>query len=422
MRRRPWMWMALIAALALLVLGAGCARDPRGGDDGLNGDDADDDSGAPSDDDAGDDAGDDDLGDLFDAYTPPDQRGPYAVGVTTFYLVDAARFEAWGLRDRALPTEVWYPSTGQGGRTNTIAEMVGPLPDWAPPIFQGVYGDAFDGLWATATTALRDAEIVSGHGRFPVIFFSHGYSAIRFQNYSLCEHLASHGFVVVAPDHYANAVFTNIPGQALVPLNPATVLSSYGDRNEDVAFVYRTLEALDAEPDGAWSGRLALSRYAVAGHSYGGLTALLAGPSLPFVQAIAPLNPVWVGDFPRVFGKPFLLLQSALDGIVGESNEVVKEIFEESASRRRLRINLLDGWHYSATDACLLLPASFRSPATGCDGSMIDTALANQITEAYVTAFFRAVLTGDDRYVPYLGENHWTEDMELTTAWRDKKK
>ena len=410
-------WAFWIAA-ALLVLFVGCGKSTGGGDDDAQGDDAGDDSAA--DDDAGDDsAADDDLGDLFAAYTTPDERGPYAVGVTTFYLTDSSRFEAWGLRDRALPTEVWYPSTGQGGRTNTIADMVGPLPVWAPTIFQGVYGDEFAGLWATQTTARRDAEVLSGHGRFPVVFFSHGFSAIRFQNYSLCEHLASHGFVVVAPDHYGDAIFTNLPGQALVILNPLTVLSSYSDRNEDVAFVYRTLQALDDAPDGPWTGRLALSRYAVAGHSYGGLTALLSGPSLPMVQAIAPLNPVWLGDFPRVFGKPFLLLQSALDGVVGGSNDAVKQIFEESASRHRLRINLLDGGHYSATDACLLLPPSYRSPITGCDGSMIDPALANRITEAYVTAFFRAVLTDDDRYVPYLGENHWTDDIELTTVWKD---
>jgi hypothetical protein len=411
------------AALCLLFLLVAC-DDGSGGadadDDAAPDDDSDDDAGDDSADDSGDDSGDDaddDLGDLFDAYTSPDARGPYAVGVTTIYLVDESRFEAWGMRKRALPLEIWYPSTGEGGRSNALPDMVGALPPWALPLFEGVYGDDFDSLWATTTTALRDAGVLSGHGRFPVILFSHGYMAIRFQNYTLCEHLASHGFVVVAPDHYGNAIFTNLPPDAIVLINPLTAATSYTDRNEDVAFLFEKLGEMDGEPGGAWEGRLALSKFAVTGHSYGGLTALLAGPSQPFVQAIAPLNPVWLGDFPRVFGKPFLLLQGDQDGVVGESNAVVKGIFEESASLRKLRVNMPRGGHYSVTDACLLLPPSMRSPITGCDGSMIDTALANTISAAYVTAFFRAVLTDDARYVPYLAENHWPDDIELTTKW-----
>jgi predicted dienelactone hydrolase len=49
---------------------------------------------------------------------------------------------------------------------------------------------------------------------------------VRFQSYFLCEHLASHGFVVVAPDHIGNTtidlVFPGTPFEAKDrPLDPS---------------------------------------------------------------------------------------------------------------------------------------------------------------------------------------------------------
>ena len=56
----------------------------------------------------------------------------------------------------------------------------------------------------------------------------------------MSEHLASHGIVVVAVDHYGNAVFTNLfglPDGGLIPYDP-TAVAPYEDRVEDVVFVY----------------------------------------------------------------------------------------------------------------------------------------------------------------------------------------
>ena len=40
----------------------------------------------------------------------------------------------------------------------------------------------------------------------PVVAFSHGFFAIRFQSAFLMEHLARHGFVVIATDHPRNTI------------------------------------------------------------------------------------------------------------------------------------------------------------------------------------------------------------------------
>ena len=40
--------------------------------------------------------------------------------------------------------------------------------------------------------------------RSPVVLFSHGFAGTRLQSKFICSHLASHGYVVAAPDHAGN--------------------------------------------------------------------------------------------------------------------------------------------------------------------------------------------------------------------------
>jgi len=353
-------------------------------------------------------------------YWPSDQRGPYAVGVTTIYLTDDERFEIWGMRDRELPLEIWYPSTGRGGHLNTLPDMVGEIPDWGMAAFQAIYGDSFDELWGVTTTAYRDAEVLPAGAPYPVIVFSHGLMAIRFQNFTLCEHLASHGFIVVAPDHYGNAIFTNLPPEdAVVIFNPVSTVTGVWDRPLDIEFVFARLSDLDWQVDSPFYLAMDLNRFAITGHSYGGLTSMLSGLVTDYLAAIAPLNPAWVAGLYKKFDKPFLLLQSDTDNIVGFTNEASRKAWDQSQSKHKVFLNLINAGHYSATDACLLLPESVVPPSvSGCDGSMIDPVEANRISAAYLTAFFRAVMMRDARSAEYLRENHFPGEVEVETIWQ----
>jgi len=342
------------------------------------------------------------------------------VGVTTMCFTDDSRWELWGLRDRFLPLEIWYPSTGEGGADNTIEDMIGPIPFWGEWIFELLYGDQFAEMLAYETTAQRDAEILIGDTPYPVVFFSHGLNAIRFQNFTTCEHLASHGFIVVAPDHYGNAIFTNDPdGGALVITDPLTIVNSYFDRVEDVEFIYQRLEELNAETGGTWEETMDLGNFGVTGHSYGGMTTLQAGPAFEFVDAIAPLNPAWVGVFPREFTKPFFLLQGQIDNIVGVFNGPARDLWDEAESDNKVLVDMIKGGHYSATDACLLLPPGLiPDSSTGCGGDeFINGVLANEILNGYLTSFFKAILAGDARYEEYLRGNQYPADIVLSTTW-----
>ena len=337
--------------------------------------------------------------------------------MTTLFPVDESRFETWGQQSRMLPLEIWYPSTGEGGRVNRISDMVGEVPALISPLLQLVYGDELDRFWNGPTVALRDAEILEEEGPFPVILFSHGFMGIRYQNYTLAEYLASHGFVLASVEHYGNAVFINPPGPSIIPFDLLSTASSLGDRVEDVAFIFRELEQMNRNSGSRWKGVFDLERFAVSGHSFGGLTSLVSGVDHDFVKAIAPMNPAWFGEFPSTFSKPFFLLQGEHDTFVGGMNEAARRLLEGAASTRKVYINQFRGSHYSSTDACFLIPDAFAALARECDPPIIDSELSNRISNAYMTAFFKSALAGDDRYAGYLRTNHYAEEIELVTTW-----
>lgn len=202
----------------------------------------------------------------------PFARGPYPVGVRTTTLHDAAR-------DRALPTEVWYPA---------VDAHVGRDTD---PAVQDSY-EFLPGLPPIPQAAVRDATPRAG--RWPVVLFSHGFGSHRRQSTFLCTHLASHGYVVAACDHTGNSVLDVLQAvlakrnggptpdtlaelRAFAPLRPA-----------DASFL------LDRVLDGT-AGDLAThvdaERVGIAGHSFGGWTSLATAERDPRIQATLPLAP-----------------------------------------------------------------------------------------------------------------------------------
>ena len=353
-----------------------------------------------------------------DRFYSPDGPGAYGVGVTTLYAVDESRFEIWGMRDRTLPLEIWYPSTGSGGRINHMHDMAGDLPPAAWSLLEIFYGDYLEGFWNTPTSAMRDAEVLQSSGPFPVLFFSHGFAGLRFKNYTLAEHLASHGFLVVSADHYGNAVIMNLPDGSLIPFNPFASFSDFFERTEDVAFVYHELQEWNQDQANPWYGLFDLGSFSIIGHSAGGLTSLYCGANFDFVKAIAPLNPVSMSDFPQGFSKPLYMLQGENDTFVGMMNEAARKLLDDAASAYKVHINLVNGGHYNATDVCLLAPPSIAFLKEGCEPPNIDADSANRISNAYMTAFFKSALLGDHRYDDYLKENHFPDEIELTTTWR----
>src|SRR5262249_57136346 len=106
----------------------------------------------------------------------------------------------------------------------------------------------------------------------------HGNDGIRFQSFFFTAHLASHGYVVVSPDHRGNTFVDALVG--IVDPNVAV------NRPLDMSFLIDQFLAFDGESGNFFANAIHPSRIGASGHSFGGYTVLAlaggAGPAGPF--------------------------------------------------------------------------------------------------------------------------------------------
>ncbi|HVP31628.1 MAG TPA: dienelactone hydrolase family protein [Myxococcota bacterium] len=205
----------------------------------------------------------------------PFARGPHPVGVRSFEPTDAAR-------GRTLPLEVWYPAAEAHRGADLSPETQDTYQVLA--LFPGA-----------PQAAVRDAEPAPlPRGRAPVVVFSHGFGGHRRQTTFLCTHLASHGYVVAAPDHVGNTVadmmqtFMDVQAGKPLPDPDALLGSMIAARPADASFV------LDWLLGGGAAGVSELAdaaRVGISGHSFGGWTTLVTASRDPRVRAALPLAP-----------------------------------------------------------------------------------------------------------------------------------
>jgi predicted dienelactone hydrolase len=110
-------------------------------------------------------------------------------------------------------------------------------------------------------------------GKTPVVIFSHGLAS-RPEDFSdRAEHLASYGYVVALPQH-PGSDYTQ--AQDLIAGYEGEVfkLDEFIDRPRDISYV---IDELERRNNSEFGGRLDLEAVGVAGHSFGGYTALAVG-------------------------------------------------------------------------------------------------------------------------------------------------
>lgn len=346
--------------------------------------------------------------DVADEVTAYATAGRFPVGVTTLQLPD----------DGPL-VEVWYPAIEGTTGTDTY-----DVRDFVPEAIRELLTD---GSQATFTVdAARDAA-VSSDGPFPLVGFSHGFTGMRLQSSFLTSHLASHGMVVVAPDHPSRDL-TNVLGG-----------TASGDRDAAIGELLGAIElaiAAGGDPDSRIAGAIDADRIAVLGHSAGGGTVLGAAldPRVDAYVSMAAGGPVEGTPFPEV---PSFFLAGELDAVVTPEQRT-RPAFE-AAPEPSWYWELADTGHNGFDDFCAfgggtgiigvaeasglgpLLDAQPQLRTLGEDGCIPPSAPVEQawpIIRHGVTAWLRWQLGLDDQLVGFGPDVADAYDLRVTLAAR----
>jgi predicted dienelactone hydrolase len=118
-------------------------------------------------------------------------------------------------------------------------------------------------------------------GPAPVVIVSHGFGAVKEDFVFLNQHLASHGYVVMAPDHVGSDLSyreSYLGGRLNTLLSPI----EFVNRPQEISFLIDELERL-VETSPEWANRLNLDQIAAIGDSLGSSTVMaLAGAEITY--------------------------------------------------------------------------------------------------------------------------------------------
>lgn len=316
-------------------------------------------------------------------------RGPHQVGVRTIALDDGRR------------VVIWYPATaeaaGQPSELFDIASLLSPtLQAQIPAELRPQYEiDAHPG-------AAPDTE----DGPYPVVLFSHGFAGFPEQSADLVVHLASWGFVVIAPDHVERSL-SGLLGTAAAGV----------ERRDDPEVLSASLDATIADSKNGGSplaSMLDLEKVAVAGHSAGAYAAYREASSEPRVKAFISYSlgtgqPDAQGKVPEVpIPKvPGLVMLGEADGIIPA--DTTREVYGKMTGPKAL-VEIADAGHLVFSDICLIgrdqgglvalvkqagldLPANLlRLASDGCQDDALDPQKAFAAIDHLTVAFLRAEL------------------------------
>jgi predicted dienelactone hydrolase len=261
------------------------------------------------------------------------------------------------------------------------------------------------------------------------------------------ETLASHGFIVIAPEHTGNSQTSN----------EDTFDQAAANRVPDVSFLIDTMVNRSQEQGDAFFNRINANNVGVVGHSFGGMTAagMAAGwagaePD-PRVKAIVPISAVFDGDLQsdertgpnagftsEQLGRitiPVMLVGGTEDvNVFIENNDIAFE--QITHSRFVYKLDILGANHTHFANVCdignLLLSLGIPQDnwsaigaeellepyATTCSEAAFPIAEVVRLQNVFVVSFFKRFLLDDERYDYYLSGEY----AERESAARISKK
>ena len=343
---------------------------------------------------------------LFPIPKIPAPTGPYAVGTTTRQWLDPSRTDPYAPAPntpRKLVVQIWYPADAPG-QSPTLwmdhIDLVAPaISAWIemPPFF-------LDHLKYSKTHSYADLPVSSTEASFPVLIFSHGFGGFRAQNTFQMQELASHGYIVVAPEHTYASVITVFPDGQVAYHNPNTLPDDVSETVYDLAaqrlveqwtadlrFVLDKLKANDKN-DALLANKLDFERVGVLGHSTGGGAAVQVCTQDPRCKAglgmdawLVPVADEVITNGPQ---QPFLFLYSER-WPTPKNMALFQRLFAQMGSPA-FHLSLTGTSHYDFTDLPALSPLA---PYIGLKGPLNGDRV-QEIIDTYSLAFFDQYLNG----------------------------
>lgn len=202
-----------------------------------------------------------------------EQPGTYAVGLKVVEQYDNSRtFD--GERARPLQTLVWYPAERTRGNAMTVG-------DYGKLLITETHFGGSDmsqkwKVWIAAMVptlkdrlwAVRDAPAIVG--KFPVVIYAPSAGSMAWENADLCEYLASHGYAVIAS-----------PDMGATTRDMSLNLPDLNAQAADISFLIEFAQKLPYTD---------MSKVAVAGFSWGGLSNLLAASRDSRIRVLVALD------------------------------------------------------------------------------------------------------------------------------------
>jgi len=283
---------------------------------------------------------------------------------------------------RALTVDLWFPTADEGDTTTYTL-----LP----------------GIDLPSEASVESARAASG--QFPLIVWSHGRTGQRHNYTLLCEGLAARGFIVVSADHAGDTLTdwlsgTNVDDET----NERLRLGDVAHLVETVAFGADRLPADIARA-------VDRDRIHVAGHSYGGLTAIVSTtgihgvPPVPHVRSIAAAQ-AYTRTLPAsVIGSidvPLLLLVASGDSstpAVTDADPIWNAIVGRHPGHRR--VDLPDSGHQACSDFALYMELVPSIP--GVPTLVLDylTSIANESPAGFAASWRTTVVRQIDEIASF---------------------
>ncbi len=337
--------------------------------------------------------------------------GPYPVGVRTTVLVDDLRTEDDG-SFRTLPLEIWYPASEASRDAPT--EII-RLYDALPPDLQADLPP--DALGELPTIAVRDAEARhDDDDTYPLIVFSHGKGGIRTQSNFYTANLASHGYVVVAPDHSGDTVVELLREvKSSGNIQPDSTVQAIVDRPLDVIAI---LDLIDEVADDDVAKIINHDQVGITGHSFGALTSYLVASRDFRVDAVVGQAPtsqevidLQSNTSMSALATPNLIQSATLDGTLPEATNA-KALYETLPGPKSW-LSLARAGHFTYSDLCVLDVDAISEAVgldisnvldDGCGPEAVPTSIAFPLINSTAIGFFNLQLKGSSGSAAFLSQ------------------